>query len=631
MLRNRIATQLSQLSQKNFVSIFAHTLPALFVLGVGSGMIIGMLIGGIELAISGLLVTGIPFILSSIYIRKREDINTTSGHISSLEQYPLFQLFVIFYSVGGLYLSTIQERGYAFFSILTILYILAIASTFQQRPEQGIGFAIATLLMSIYSVTLRVPLFIGGTDILPHLSYTLHITNTGSIISEQVTNYANFPLYHILNASYIEIAGESPERSFFIVIGMTVGLTPLLVYSVASRLTHDRRFSCQVAVTYSTLPMIIYAGQYSITRTFAFIAFLIVIWSLLTKSSGRKISQKTILIIGITFLLLVHQVSYIQVLSLLFLWWGISLILTKKDKLVSRYDLMLFVIPFAAYWVYNAENFIIQLVISQIFGKNISPATQSINTSLPTFHIFEYTNAYLLGMLLLSGIVISLKSKNTRIRITALFTLLCTPLIIYSPIHIINRLKMFRIDRFVLLLSFFTALFVTIGIRDVLRVLVTITPNRSTYIFVAILAVFVFTGSLGGIYHDTAADSSQISWQQPKEHIERSERAALDHTINIPEGKRIRVDGISYKYLSSGLANPESKTELMTSYNVDTIQGSDDTTGEYMVYLKNRESRGNLVLGEYAGDYIYNGRLDTREKSQFYSSGSAALLTNTSR
>ncbi|QLH76900.1 hypothetical protein HZS55_06110 [Halosimplex rubrum] len=605
--------------------LFNH-LPGLFFLGVILGSLTGLLIGGVELALAGLLITGIPFLVASFYLMLRNDVSTYPIIRNVPKSVTSIRTFSIAYLVGISYLAIVPDRGYEFFILLTGMFLLAFLSTFQHYPERGIGYAIATLLISTYSVTLREPLFIGGTDILPHLSYTLHIVNTGTVIPDWVSNYANFPLYHIFGAIFIQISGRLPEKSYFIIIGAVVATTPLLIYGISSRITKNRRLSCQVSIVYATLPTVVYAGLYSITRTFAFIGFLLLLWIFLVENRYQNWAWSILLGVSVLFTLLVHQVSYLQILFVLVLLWGVSKAMTSGRPLITVFEILFFVTPFCAYWIYNAEGLIGRLIVRQVLGTSATPTSGGIDTSLPIFHIFEYLNTYLLGLFLLVGIVISFRSNNERIRIVALFTLICTPFIMYSPIHVINRLSAFRLDRLILLLSLFTALFVTLGMKDIIDQLSGIKYNYSMYFIVVLFSIFAFTSLLGGIYQDTAADSNKIGWQGPTEHLEAEEQAALEHTLLIPSGRQIRTDGISYKYLTSRLPMGEFTERQQTLYDIKTIRNPNDVMGEYLIRHEAREKRGELVLGYYGGDYIYEGTLNIGEHDRVYTSGDSAIL-----
>lgn len=606
--------------------IFSYYLPKLFFASVAIGAAVGYLLGGMQLAVAGLSITGIPFLLASIHLVLRErrygqiSVAALSTRMASIRVYALL------YAVGVCYLSVIPERGYEFFLLLAILFTIAFVSTLLDNPFKGISLAVTTLLISIYSVTLRTPLFIGGTDIPPHLTYTLYIVKTGTVIPEWVSNYANFPLYHIFGATFIQLSGWSPEPAFFIAIGAVVAITPFLIYSIAARITENRLIASQTAVVYAVLPSVVYAGQYSITRTFAFVGFLLLLWVVFSNSFGSRGAMTIILGVIVLYLLFVHQVSFIQILFLLVILWGVTRIRPSSDNNLTLVKVIAVALPFLAYWIYNAEDLTSQIIVGQILGAGSTPIRRGVDESLPLYHPFEYMNTYMLGMMLLIGIVLGLRSSNWRIRTASLFTLFCSPFIMYSPVHIINRLAVLRLDRLILLLSLFTALFVTIGMRDIISQVSRLDQKYTIGVLAIMFGVFAFTGALGGIYQDTAADSDRIEWQYPKEHLEHTERAALDHTTTIPRGSHIRSDGISYKYLTSLLSGGNIEKGHYPRHDVETIRQPDDTEGKYLVRLEERESRGELVLGDFAGDYVYNGSLQVDDHSRVYDSGDSSIL-----
>lgn len=605
-------------------------LSSLIVVAVALGVLLAFVLGQPKLALLGMSITGTPLLFASYLIFRGNSDYSCNHQISVIDNLPKIVdvVFILGCTALIIQLHLFSYRRLSFFILASIIYILPLLRIYYNPNAEVLTSVFQScllLLILAYSITLNLPLFYGGTDILPHMNAISYILYTGEIIPPQISNYSNFPLYHVFSAVFINISGLDVRSGLFILTGSVFSISPLILYIISYKLLDDSRLSGVAAILYSSSPIIVYSSSYVVTRHMAFIGFLFIFWILLDgrfKSGyGRSIS----LMIMTLYLLLVHQVSFIQILFLLTVIWSISYYFGNGHEFVTRREMTIFICVFIGYWIFAAEELISWIISTQLLGNSLNSSFSGVASGSTGFHIIEYINAYILTILLFLGISVGLSSKKKRLFQLSIFLIPCSIFIIYSPVHVFSRLATFRFDRLMLLLTPFASIFMALGLQKFSKQNLFSGEELHTCVVMILIVLFTFTSITGGIYHDTAADSPDIEWASPPEHFVESELEAFEHSKTIPKDSSVHTDYHSYRYINSFPFDGDI-SEMNPAYNTNVITGPDDSPDGYIIFRENRLEEDGLYLGEFPNVYHYNRSISYSTYDRVYSNGDSSIL-----
>jgi hypothetical protein len=236
--------------------------------------------GKLAYALRGLF-TGIPAILSCLFIlfiyKKDVSLHDIDFYPSLSTKY-LTYLFGIFYisSLVVLLLSQGSRPPYYFIFILG-LYLSVFLQIFSKEINPSLILA-ETFLIAInliYSVTLNYDFYFGTTDILPHIFLSEVTAMSGRTIPTSLSDYAYFPLYHVLIAEASQLLNISTKYSLFLVTAPIYAVTIIFLYYLFNYITNNRQISLLSCVLFSVSSVVLYYGVNVITRTMAFIMFIV--------------------------------------------------------------------------------------------------------------------------------------------------------------------------------------------------------------------------------------------------------------------------------------------------------------------------------------------------------------------
>ena len=134
-------------------------------------------------------------------------------------------------------------------------------------------------LNSIYSLTLKYPLYFGATDTMPHLYISDITLLSGKIIPKDVDiSYAVYPLYHIFVSICTMISGLPLQSAYFLFIPIPFLILIFFLYQISLYLTENIQISLIACLLYSVSSTIVFYGSYVVTRVFAYIGFVIILF-----------------------------------------------------------------------------------------------------------------------------------------------------------------------------------------------------------------------------------------------------------------------------------------------------------------------------------------------------------------
>ena len=210
----------------------------------------------------------------------------------------------------------------------------------------------------IFGLQLKYPFFFGFTDIIPHL-YLAKITElSGHIIPVDLDySYAWFPLYHIFIAEGTNLFGMDKKTTFIILTSLSFILLVWVIYLLFNHLLKNPQTSLLICLIFSTTPIAITYSTYVVTRTMAFIGFIIFLFlahKQIQTSKWRSFSILTILFS--LYLIVVHQVSIIQIICLLIIFVLLEIFI--NDFFVIKTKIIAFMIVTAStYWIFTSFFF----------------------------------------------------------------------------------------------------------------------------------------------------------------------------------------------------------------------------------------------------------------------------------
>ncbi len=362
-----------------------------------------------------------------------------------LHQIIMFNLFLI--TLGFLSLAYYPTRNLLYLIIVslngTILFVQVLL-TKNLKPSYFFLQAILISLGLTWGVTLKYPLYYGYTDILPHLSFISTIAEQGVINITGI--YENFPLYHTFLATAKILMGSSIQASYFIILGFISVCFLLLPYIIFFQITKNIKLSLTISLLFLFSSVVIFESRYLVTRNFAVILTLFILYLLLKQiNNSKKIIFKTLILIFSLNLILMHHIT-----SLFFLIILIGLLIIKNVT-NTRFSFQNYFLIFGTgvvyYWLYVARKFAYDLAISFkeslifLLSFETSIVTEEITrTSLTITESFKsligINNQMILIFFSLFGLLFLLyqwKEMNKYIKTFSIFGILTFPFLIANP------------------------------------------------------------------------------------------------------------------------------------------------------------------------------------------------------
>ncbi len=617
--------KLRYLHAGNILNKFAVSLPHLIVITILIGFLFAGMMGRLDLAIRGLVVA-VPAaisakILCSIYKTELqlENINISFG----LTQKQLIYLFstVYFSSLTIIFISS--SRTWLYLILISLLYFLILLQVFSKdfNPNFILLQIALCMLNLIYSVTLKYPLYFGGTDILPHLFISQVTYISGHTIPKELdASYANFPLFHILMSQASYMLGLDMKTSYFLINALIFTLSCLLVYLLFININKDVKLSLLTTILYSTQSVVVYYGMYAITRVMAFVGFLMILYII-----SKKRTNAVFAFIGILFTLfviLVHQVSSPQILviiSLLYISEKFIVYCTNlKEKYWNSTYIILFTVLFLGYWFYLAYSFTSMVIMTRFDSVTSDPLQIKGSVVSGNEWIFLYNNidTIILTFFILIGIGVAFwrynKSYST---VFAFSSLLFLPLYLPNPLQALwQTMTLFRFDRFMLLVSPFMAFSMAMGVFFLYNFL-RIKHIKSLHISLLILTLIMIF-----IIPSLILNNPEVSSNEDRRYFTYEELSGFKHVLKyVPNDSSLYSDYFTKRYFCHSKFNESN--ELGLPYYISQTIPSMDTvniqSGYFVLRNKAFLEKGLNLGGIYSDFYLKN--YDLSEWNKLYS------------
>ncbi|KKG10562.1 hypothetical protein [Methanosarcina sp. 2.H.A.1B.4] len=601
-------TGLKYMDNNRLMKVISFLFPLAIILAVIFTFVWMFVTGKPGYAIRGLF-TGIPAVLSCLfilYIYKKDVSLHDIDSFPSINIKSLTYVFSIFYigSIAVLLLSQGTRPGYYFVFIL-VMYLSVFLQIFSKEVRPSLVLLESFLIMVnlTYSVTLNYDFYFGTTDILPHIFLSELTAVTGQTISTSLSDYAFFPLYHILVAEASEILNLSTKTSLFLITAPIYAVTVVFLYYLFNHITHNRQISLLSCLLYSASYIVLYYGANVITRTMSYVAFIILLYLVYSVNFKEdKFSFKALSVIVLVFLTLVHNVSILQFVLLLVILFA-SEYIVGAGNYVSKPFFLLLNVTYTAYWFFMAYLFM---------QRSLTPRLQShfwdsIVLTSGGSDVLEEGFISLFGLLdksvflffALIGIGFLLKNyRKNYASVFGLFALLTLIFYVPNPLNTIWQFKvLFRVDRFMLFVSPFMAFAMGYGIYVFWNYMDKYGPKKfNTVVFIVLLfSTFVFISSVFSI-----SDANMLGQSSKHEYFTDNELSGFEHVYKyIPEGSAVYSDYYTTRFFylpsipedSSGM-----NISIYNNYRIDNVSELSSYRG-YVVFRTQEFLRSGLYFG----------------------------------
>ncbi|MDD3872620.1 MAG: hypothetical protein PHE01_00025 [Methanosarcina sp.] len=442
---------------------------------------------------------------------------------------------------------------------------------------------------------------------------------TGQIIPTSLSDYAYFPLYHVLIAEASELLNISTKTSFFLATAPIYAITIIFLYYLFNYITNNRQISLLSCILFSASSVVLYYGVNVITRTMAFIMFIVLLYLIFSVNFKKdKLSLKVLSVIVAVFLTLVHNVSLPQLVLLLILLLASEYIVDGKSYISKPFFILLNVI-FTAYWFFVAYIFVQRSLAPRLQSQFLD----SIVLTAGGAEVLQESLINLAGLLdksvflffALIGIGFLLKNyKNNYASVLGLFALLTLIFYVPNPLNTIWQFKvLFRVDRFMLFVSPFMAFVMGYGMYIFWNYMNKYSSKKLNPAFLVILlfSTFILVSSAFSI-----GDSDFLGNGASHEYFTSEELSGFEHVFNyVTPNSSIYTDYYASRFFYVPLI-PAAFAEMnISSYNNYRI-GDVNKLPQYKGYvvLRTKEFlRSGLYFGSEestlrdTSNYFYQG------------------------
>ncbi len=559
--------------------------PIILLVTVCFGIFLAFVINRTDYAIRGLIVA-VPGVLAAgflIWFFRRKYLNKeladqgfVSFESSDHKKFNIFLVFILFYLLSIISLLVVPYRPWYYFVFIAALFSLIFFQIIHNNSSSLILTEILfTSLNLIYGVTLKYPLFFGATDTIPHLYLSKIMFLSGHIIIPELDIfYTNYPLYHIFIAISTLFSGLPLKISYFIVIAIPFAFVLLLLYKLFFILSENTTVTLIGCLLYATSSVVVEYSQYVVTRVFAYIGFIILIYSfykIIKSPPHLRTSIYCIILLDSLFLVFVHQVSLYQIIFLLFLFFVIEKII--EDKKIINLKYMLFLITvFIGYQLFSQGGFFSTLIktrFNSLINENIATVRSSIQNINEYGFLTSHVGLAIIAFFIFFGIGYTLWTyKSKHLSVIGLFTLVTLIFFLPNPVVMSTIITVyFRADRITLLIAPFMAFIAAIGLYVLLNCFLEKQMKRNYIIALFLTIIFIF--SFASIALPIASDSQDFWWyhDQRDDYFNNEELQSFNF-INyyVPVGSNVLSDNAVSIFFNTK-ENPQSDELHLPYYN----------------------------------------------------------------
>jgi hypothetical protein len=510
-----------------------------------------------DLAVRGLIVAvpGCIAVFFLLFLQKKtpQEIQTVDLFTTHPELLYWFFIIIFISSISLLIIS--PYRSLYYFLMLSLLASTIAVQILSKNlhPEFILIEIILFMLNIILGVTLKYPFYFGFTDIAPIID-TMQVTAlSGHVIPPDFDlSYTNFPLYHILIAESSLMMNLDIHTTFFLVSSIVYVAVMVILFKIVHFFLKNVQFALFTCLLYSCTSIVITYGTYVVPRVMAFLGFLILLYLSLKRMYEKDTWPFFILqYLLVCYIILVHQVSIFQILSLLVFLLG-SEWLMESHKTISPLFLATFFTISLSYWFFIATEFfrvVVQNSKMALMSESLSFIRPSIQAGNELDYLFTNIDSAIMVLLIFIGLGYLLWNWQDRSR-TALgfFGLVMLPFYIPNPLQLLwTSLVLFRADRMMLLLAPFFSIIMGIGVYSLISQLERRKYRMDRVLILIFIVIFLF--AFFSLTSNNAPDSKDLPWRGPRRHFNQQEIDSYTFAFRyIPYGSQLYSDYYTNRY-----------------------------------------------------------------------------------
>ena len=585
----------------------ANVFPYLVLSVYIAGCIFCFLIDRMSYLVNGSILA-IPAIIGSFafLLIKKSDPDLSGG--SEILPYnflasPMLFLLVYTLTIPALLVTPASSRwGLLMVLIIYAIIVIQILSA-RLRPAVVLIEIMLTLAVTIYNYTLRPALYFGTTDIMPH-SYMATITYlSGHIIPGELGTYTYFPLYHVFVALSSHMLGLDIETSLFVTTGLIFASTVLFLYFLVNSVFKNDQITLLVVLAYAMNADVIYYGTYMVTRTMAYVGFLILLYLLYSMTDAkadmehavsRPTSRRIFAVIMVVFILLTHQVSTPMIIALIGLLFLLERVIGERRHMSPTF-LMVPISLFASYWLFAAYPF-----IRDLFPRADLSLYQNIVLTEAVYQgwnflLSQVDTLFVVFFALLGAIYLIWKQQPKHSIAFGILGLIAIILNVPSVLTVVFQLvSVLRVDRFAILFLPVLAIAMGVGIFVLIRYLAAMkVPAGWIGVILVTLVVLYSISSLGFIREEPGY--TRYSFNQ-------DEIVGFDYVLEkVPSGSALYSDYYTLRFFGRKEINESEQLGLpyYTNYLIPKNLEVPGDTG-YIILPDDQLRHGGLLFGEEA-------------------------------
>lgn len=585
----------------------AGIFPYLILFTYVAGCIFCLLIDRMSYLINGSILA-VPAIIGSFafLLVKKKDVDLSG----TLEVFPYHrlvspQLFLAVFTLTllALLITPADSRlGFVGVLVLYAVIFVQIVST-RLRPAAVLLEIMLLLTVTIYSYTLRPALYFGTTDLMPH-SYMAAITYlSGHVIPGELGTYTYFPLYHVFVALSSHVLGLEIETSLFVTTGLIFSTTVFFLYYLVNSIFRNDQISLLVTLLYAMNADVVYYGTYMVTRTMAYVGFLILLYLVysiaeakpgMSGAVARPATRRVFAVIMVIFILLTHQISMPMIIALIGLLYFLEWFVDERRHMSPAF-LMVPVSLFASYWLFVAYPF-----IKDLFPRADLSVYQNIVLTEAVYQgwnflLSQVDTLFVVFFALLGAIYLLWKQQPKYSVVFGILGMIAIILNVPSVLTVVFQLvSVLRIDRFAILFLPVLAVAMGAGIYILIRYLAALklSPRWIGAVMIALIVLYGFS-SLGFVREEPGY--TRYSFNQ-------DEVTGFDYILEkVPSGSTLHSDYYTLRYFGRKQIN-ESERLGLPYYTNRMMQEDLSVSGDngYIILPDTQLRRGGLLLGEEA-------------------------------
>jgi len=575
------------------------------------GIAITLILGRPDFTIRALIYI-VPGILVTVLLlrlyRKGEKLPDTLILIQ--ENRKFFQIiFVSLFALSLLSLYFSSYRPWYYFLLITGLFSVIFLQIFNDRLKPSvILFEISCVMANlIFGLQLKYPFYFGFTDIIPHLYASKITLLSGHIIPEDLSyGYAWFPLYHIFIAAGSDLLGIDVRIAFILLTSLAFIVLTWVLYLLFNQITKNNQTSLLICLFFSTTPVVILYSTYVVTRVMAFFGFMFFLFlahKQIQTSKWRSFYVLTILFS--LYLILVHQVSILQILVILILFLMLEVIINDYFAIKTRI-IAFIIVTFSSYWLFTSF-FFTSIIVETAESTTISGLSRLRSTvqlgNEYSFLIDNVSTAIIIFFVILGAGYIFWAYKSKYPSVLGLFALIMCPLFFPNPLLASNfAMVILRLDRFQLLISPFFAFVIAIGLLFTLN---TFHQNKYTRKIAIVICLLIFSYlCFSALTASNASDSKDLS-SENRAYFSESEMNAFNFIPQFVEyNATISSDRFASRIFDHHFFSETKALDLPSYYSYGSLTSTDPFTFRDGFFLLRNQELKDTGLEFESSNYL---------------------------